>query len=249
MDWNYALAIEKPELCVNGENQIQSMFNAVAPKYDFLNRLLSVGYDRYWRRAAVSEFKSLENKTFLDVATGTADIPLEIVKRHPKPMQIIGIDFSLSMLKVGEKKISNNKLNSDIKLISGAAENIPFKDHSFDGVITSFGVRNFMNAKQGLREMHRILKPNSKIVVLEFSFPKNIILQWLYRYYFEKILPVTGRIISGHKTAYSYLPSSVINFPQGETFKIMLECAGFKNISLKPLTLGIVTLYKGIKNA
>ena len=248
MDWNYPLATEKPEICVNGENRIQSMFNAVAPKYDFLNCLLSVGCDRFWRKAAVNEFKSFGNKTFLDVATGTADIPLEIGKRHPKPMQIVGMDFSLSMLKVGNKKISNNKLNNDIKLIPGAAENIPFKDHSFDGVITSFGVRNFIDAKQGLREMHRILKPNGKIVILEFSFPKNLILQWLYRYYFEKILPVTGRIISGHKTAYSYLPSSVINFPQGEAFKIMLECAGFKYISFKPLTLGIVTLYKAIKN-
>jgi len=243
------LATKKSELCINGENQIQSMFNAVAPKYDFLNRLLSVGCDRFWRKAAVSEFKSLENKTILDVATGTADIPLEIVKRYPKPMQIIGMDFSLSMLKVGNKKISNNKLNNNIKLIPGAAENIPFKDHSFDGVIASFGVRNFMDTKQGLLEMHRILKPNGKIIILEFSFPKNIILEWLYRYYFEKILPITGRIISGHKTAYSYLPSSVVKFPQGETFKKILECVGFKNISLKPLTLGIVTLYKGIKNA
>ena len=243
------MATKKSELCINGENQIQSMFNAVAPKYDFLNRLLSVGCDRFWRKAAVSEFKSLENKTILDVATGTADIPLEIVKRYPKPMQIVGMDFSLSMLKVGNKKISNNKLNNNIKLIPGAAENIPFKDHSFDGVIASFGVRNFMDTKQGLREMHRILKPNGKIIILEFSFPKNIILEWLYRYYFEKILPITGRIISGHKTAYSYLPSSVVKFPQGENFKKILECVGFKNISLKPLTLGIVTLYKGIKNA
>ena len=243
------MATEKPELCINGANQIQAMFNAVAPKYDFLNRLLSVGCDRYWRKAAVSEFQSFGNKAFLDVATGTADIPLEIGKRYPKPTQIVGMDFSLSMLKLGNKKISNNKLSKAIKLIPGSAENIPFKDQSFDGVITSFGVRNFTDAKQGLREMHRILKPNGKIVVLEFSFPKNIILQWLYRYYFEKVLPITGRIISGHKIAYSYLPSSVVNFPQGETFKKMLECSGFKNISLKPLTLGIVTLYKGIKNA
>ena len=243
------MTIEKSELCINGANQVQQMFNAVAPKYDFLNRLLSVGCDRQWRKAAVSEFQSFENKAFLDVATGTADIALEMGKMYPKPMQIVGMDFSLSMLKLGNKKISNNKLSKDIKLIPGSAENIPFKDQSFDGVITSFGVRNFTDAKKGLREMHRILKPNGIIVILEFSFPKNMILQWLYRYYFEKILPITGRIISGHKIAYSYLPSSVVNFPQGETFKKMLECSGFKNISLKPLTLGIVTLYKGIKNA
>ena len=243
------MTTEKPEPLVSGANQIQAMFNAVAPKYDFLNRLLSMGCDRYWRKAAVSEFQSFGNKAFLDVATGTADIPLEIGKRYPKPTQIVGMDFSLSMLKLGNKKISDNKLSKTIKLIPGSAENIPFKDQSFDGVITSFGVRNFTDAKQGLREMHRILKPHGKIVVLEFSFPKNIILQWLYRYYFEKVLPITGRIISGHRIAYSYLPSSVVKFPQGETFKKMLECSGFKNISLKPLTLGIVTLYKGIKNA
>ena len=243
------MTTENKELRINSANQIKAMFNAVAPKYDFLNRLLSVGCDRYWRKAAVSEFQSFGNKAFLDVATGTADIPLEIGKRYPKSTQIVGMDFSLSMLKLGNKKISNNKLSKSITLIPGSAENIPFKDQSFDGVITSFGVRNFTDAKQGLGEMHRILKPNGKIVVLEFSFPKNIILQWLYRYYFEKVLPITGRIISGHKIAYSYLPSSVVNFPQGETFKKMLECSGFKNISLKPLTLGIVTLYKGIKNA
>ena len=107
------MATEKPELCINSANQIQAMFNAVAPKYDFLNRLLSVGCDRYWRKAAVSEFQPFGNKTFLDVATGTADIPLEIGKRYPQPMQIVGMDFSLSMLKLGNKKISNNKLSKD----------------------------------------------------------------------------------------------------------------------------------------
>ena len=241
------MTTENKELRINGANQIKAMFNAVAPKYDFLNRLLSVGFDRHWRKAAVSEFQSFGNKAFLDVATGTADIALEFGKRCPKPSQIVGMDFSLSMLKLGNKKISTNKLCKAITLIPGSAENIPFKDQSFDGVITSFGVRNFTDAKQGLREMHRILKPNGKIVVLEFSFPKNTILQSLYRYYFEKILPITGRVISGHKIAYSYLPSSVVNFPQGETFKKMLECSGFKNVTLKPLTLGVVTLYKGIK--
>ena len=122
------MAIEKSELFTNGANQIQDMFNAVAPKYDFLNRLLSIGFDRYWRKAAVSEFQSFENKAFLDVATGTADIPLEIGKRYPKPTQIVGMDFSLSMLKLGNKKISTNKLSKDIKLIPASAENIPFKD-------------------------------------------------------------------------------------------------------------------------
>jgi demethylmenaquinone methyltransferase/2-methoxy-6-polyprenyl-1,4-benzoquinol methylase len=225
-------------------NQIQAMFNAVAPHYDFLNHLLSAGYDRRWRKLAVNEFDSVANKTFLDVATGTADIAVEMASRQPAPHKIIGMDFSQSMLELGNKKVSGQ----DIKLIPGSAENIPLKDKIFDGVVTAFGVRNFSDPEQGLREMYRVLKPKGKIVVLEFSFPQNGLLQWLYRFYFENILPLTGRIISGHKSAYSYLPASVANFPQGNEFKKMLEDTGFQNVSFKQLTFGIVTLYTGFKN-
>jgi demethylmenaquinone methyltransferase / 2-methoxy-6-polyprenyl-1,4-benzoquinol methylase len=236
--------LEKTVLPLNGTNQIQAMFNDVAPRYDFLNRILSAGYDRRWRKLAVNEFDSVANKTFLDVATGTADITLEIANRQPSSNKIIGMDFSQSMLELGKNKVSG----LDINLIPGSAENLPLKDKAFDGVITAFGVRNFSNAKQGLREMYRVLKPKGKVVVLEFSFPQNGLLQWLYRFYFENILPLTGRIISGHKSAYSYLPASVANFPQGNDFKKMLEEAGFEDVSLKELTLGIVTLYTGKKN-
>ena len=236
--------MEKTAVPLSGANQIQAMFNAVAPRYDFLNRLLSAGNDKRWRKLAVNEFESVANKTYLDVATGTADIALEIASRQPAPNKIIGMDFSQSMLELGNNKVSGQ----DIKLIPGSAEHIPLKDKTFDGVITAFGVRNFSDAEQGLREMHRVLKPNGEIVVLEFSFPQNVLLQWLYRFYFEKILPLTGRIISGHKSAYSYLPASVANFPQGNAFKKMLEESGFENVSFKQLTFGIVTLYTGLKN-
>ena len=242
------MAIEKLLRPNNDVNQIQAMFNAVAPRYDFLNRILSVGYDRYWRKVAVNQLGNINNKSFLDVATGTADIALEIANRDPAALQIIGMDFSQSMLKLGSYKIKKKKLDKEIPLIPASAENIPLKDQTFDGAITAFGVRNFSNAQKGLLEMYRVLKPNGKIVVLEFSFPKHRLLQWLYRLYFEKILPLTGRIISGHKTAYSYLPTSVKNFPQGHAFKQLLENSGFKEVSLKTLTLGIVTLYTGIKN-
>ena len=242
------MAIYKSELPNRDTNQIQAMFNAVAPRYDFLNRVLSVGYDRYWRKVAVNQLGNISNKTFLDVATGTGDIALEIAMRHPSALQVIGMDFSQSMLKLGSNKINEKNLDREIPLIPASAENIPLKDQVFDGAITAFGVRNFSDAQKGLLEMYRVLKPNGKIVVLEFSFPKYRLLQWLYRLYFEKILPLTGRIISGHKTAYSYLPVSVANFPQGEEFKKLLEDSGFKKVSLKTLTLGIVTLYTGIKN-
>jgi demethylmenaquinone methyltransferase / 2-methoxy-6-polyprenyl-1,4-benzoquinol methylase len=234
----------KTTVPLSGANQIQAMFNSVAPRYDFLNRLLSAGYDRRWRKLAVNEFDSVTNKTFLDVATGTADIIMEIASRQPSSNKIIGIDFSQSMLELGNKKVSG----LDIYLIPGSAENIPLKNKTFDGVITAFGVRNFSDAKQGILEMYRVLKPKGKIVVLEFSFPQNGLLQWFYRFYFENILPLTGRIISGHKSAYSYLPASVANFPQGNDFKKMLEESGFEDVSLKELTLGIVTLYTGKKN-
>ncbi len=242
------LAAEKSELPISGANQIQAMFNAVAPRYDFLNRLLSAGYDRYWRKLAVNELGSVGGKTYLDVATGTADIALEIARRNPSPIKIIGMDFSLSMLNLGNKKISSENLIPNIKLIPGSAENIPLKDQTFDGAITAFGVRNFVDAQKGLREMYRVLNSRGKIVVLEFSFPRNGLLQWLYRFYFEKILPLTGRIISGHKSAYTYLPTSVANFPQGKAFSKMLEDSGFENVVLKELTFGIVTLYSGTKN-
>ncbi len=242
------MAINKKELSDNDSNQIQSMFNALAPRYDFLNRVLSVGYDKYWRKVAVNQFGNISNKTILDVATGTADIVLEIARRHPEPLQIIGMDFSQSMLKLGSNKISEKNFKKEIPLIPASAENIPLKDEIFDGAITAFGVRNFSDTQKGLLEMYRVLKPNGKIVVLEFSFPRYTIPQYLYRFYFEKILPLVGRIISGHKTAYSYLPASVSNFPQGEAFKQLLENSGFKRVSLKTLTLGIVTLYTGIKN-
>ncbi len=243
------MTINKIELSAEETNPVQAMFNAVAPRYDLLNRLLSIGVDRHWRKLAVKEFEAIENKKYLDMATGTADIALELAKTHPKTSQVIGIDFSVSMLKLGRQKIFNNSLSKRIKLIPGTAENIPLKDHTFDGVIAAFGVRNFLDAQKGLKEMCRILKPNGRIVVLEFSFPKNWLLNIIYRFYFEKILPFLGRIFSGHKKAYSYLPASVINFPQGEAFSELLECSGFKNVSFKSLTLGIVTIYTGIKNA
>jgi demethylmenaquinone methyltransferase / 2-methoxy-6-polyprenyl-1,4-benzoquinol methylase len=238
------IILKKIAVPLSDANKIQAMFNAVAPRYDLLNHLLSAGYDRRWRKLAVNEFDSVANKTFLDVATGTADISLEIASRQQSFNKIIGMDFSQSMLELGKNKVSG----LDIKLIPGSAENIPLKDKTFDGVITAFGVRNFSDAKQGLREMHRVLKSKGKIVVLEFSFPQNELLKWIYRFYFENILPFTGRIISGHKTAYSYLPASVANFPQGKDFKKMLEESGFEDVSLKELTLGIVTLYTGKKN-
>ena len=228
-------------------NAIQDMFNAVAPSYDFLNRLLSAGCDTYWRKIAVDELEPIANGFFLDVATGTADIALELALR--KQSKIIGVDFSSAMLELGNKKMTARNMQSSVKLFPGAAENLPLKSNSFDGAISAFGARNFADINNAIAEIHRVLKPKGKIVILEFSFPQNGFLQWLYRLYFEKILPLMGRWISGHKNAYSYLPDSVGAFPKGKAFASILKEVGFESVDFKELTFGITTIYTGFKHA
>ncbi len=228
-------------------NPIQDMFNAVAPRYDFLNGLLSAGCDKNWRKVAVDEFEPLVNGIYLDVATGTADIALELALRDAS--RVIGIDFSTTMLELGKNKVEAKNKQSKIQLFPGMAENLPFKNNSFEGAISAFGARNFSNLHAGIREIQRVLKPGGKIVILEFSFPQNGFLQWLYRFYFGKILPVMGRWISGHRNAYSYLPDSVEGFPKGDAFASILKENGFESVNFKELTFGITTVYTGLKNA
>ena len=228
-------------------NVVQDMFNAIAPSYDFLNRVLSAGFDTYWRKIAVDELESIANGLFLDVATGTADIALELALREQS--KIIGVDFSSAMLELGNKKMITRNMQSSIKLFLGAAENLPLKSNSFDGAISAFGARNFADINDAIAEIHRVLKPKGKIVILEFSFPQNSFLQWLYRLYFQKILPLMGRWISGHKNAYSYLPDSVGAFPKGKAFASILKEVGFKSVDFKELTFGIATIYTGFKHA
>jgi demethylmenaquinone methyltransferase / 2-methoxy-6-polyprenyl-1,4-benzoquinol methylase len=163
-------------------NSIQDMFNAVAPKYDFLNALLSAGFDRYWRKITVDELKPLENKLILDVATGTAEIAIELAIRGKT--RVIGIDFSAAMLELGKNKIISRNKHASIKLLPGTAENLPLKSDSFDGTVTAFGARNFYDINHALAEMHRVLKPKGKIVILEFSFPQNNFLKWLLSFIF-----------------------------------------------------------------
>jgi len=232
----------------NRTNPIRDMFNAVAPRYDFLNGLLSVGRDKFWRKLAVDELEPVENRVFLDVATGTADIVLELALREASPSRIIGVDFSTTMLKLGKKKVNTRNRKSSIQLFPGTAEHLPLKNNTFDGAISAFGARNFSNINQGIREIYRVLKPQGKVVILEFSFPQNGLLQWLYRQYFEVVLPILGRLISGHKNAYSYLPDSVAGFPKGDAFAAILRDNGFKSVRFKQLTFGITTIYTGIKH-
>jgi len=226
--------------------QTREMFTSIAPRYDFLNRLLSVGQDKYWRQRAIDLLDPIGNERILDVATGTGDMVIEVAKRNLS-VQIFGIDFSQRMLDLGRIKIARNGYNQAVSLQIGSGECLPFADESFDGVICAFGIRNFADVQLGLREFFRVLKPGGRVVVLEFSIPQNQFLKTAYEWYFNLILPKIGNIISGHSNAYSYLPESVANFPSQKKFIKWIEKIGFKKVSFSELTFGIVSIHRGYK--
>jgi demethylmenaquinone methyltransferase/2-methoxy-6-polyprenyl-1,4-benzoquinol methylase len=224
------------------------MFGAVASKYDFLNRLLSVGRDQYWRKAAVDLLSPQKGERFLDIATGTADIALEIGSRHPSELKVMGVDFSGPMLKLGQKKVLEKRLDNTITLQKGCGQSLPFAGESFHGAISAFGLRNFSDPERALREMHRVLKQKGNAIILEFSHPPNPVLGWIYLFYFHLLLPQVGKIFSRHKSAYNYLPQSVSKFPMRKDLALLMEQSGFQCVTHRDLTFGIVTLYHGIKN-
>ena len=226
--------------------QTRKMFTSIAPRYDFLNRLLSVGQDKYWRQRAIDLLDPMENERILDVATGTGDMVIEVAKRNLS-VRIFGIDFSQRMLDLGRIKIAQRGYNQAVSLQIGSGECLPFADESFDGVICAFGIRNFGDAQLGLREFFRVLKPGGRVVVLEFSIPQNQFLKTAYEWYFNLILPKIGNIISGHLNAYSYLPESVANFPSQKKIIKWIEKIGFKKVSFSELTFGIASIHRGYK--
>ncbi len=222
------------------------MFDGIAPYYDFLNGLLSAGIDTIWRRKTIAKFKSNPPSKLLDVATGTADLAIEAYKQLNSE-EIIGLDISHEMLEIGRKKVNKKSLNQNISLVKGDSENLEFSDGYFGGVTAAFGVRNFGNLEKGLSEMHRVLKPGGKIVILEFSRPRLFPFKQLYNAYFKYILPVIGKLTSKDPKAYAYLYESVQAFPDYEDFDKVLKKIGFKDTEWTPLTLGICTIYQGTK--
>lgn len=216
---------------------ISRMFSAIAPKYDLLNRLLSAGMDKRWRKTAVERLGAKKEGLFLDVATGTCDVALELKRQFPRA-KIIGIDFAHEMLAVGKKKTAGG----GIHLGRGDALSLPFKDGIFDGATCAYGVRNFSSLGDGLKEMMRILKPGGAVSILEFTTPSNAVIRAFYLFYFGKILPLVGRIISGHPEAYTYLPKSVLDFPDRRRLAKIFEESGFIDVMVKPLSFGITDL-------
>lgn len=228
------------------KSQVSTMFDNIAPWYDFLNHFLSLGIDISWRKKAIKRLVEAQPKTLLDVATGTGDVAIE-ASRQLSPEKIFGIDIAKEMLEVGRKKIAQKQLQDEIELLYGDSENIPFADNTFDAVTVAFGVRNFENLEKGMKEMNRVLKPGGKLVVLEFSRPTLFPFKQLYNFYFKNILPLIGRITSKDPKAYSYLYESVQAFPDGKEFVKVMKNTGFQSGTYKPLTLGVCSIYEATK--
>lgn len=228
----------------NEKQHIGQLFDRIAGTYDSLNHVLSLNIDRRWRRKAVRTLSA--NAKLLDVAIGTADLTIEIL-RQQKASHITGIDLSRKMMAIGEQKVAKLGYCNLVTFDYGSAQQMPYADASFDAVTCAYGVRNFANMDEGLHEMHRVLRPGGELMILEFSYPTNPLIRRGYNLYFSHILPFIGNLFSRDKGAYTYLNRSVKDFPYGEAFAEHLRAAGFSGITVTPLTFGITTIYHAKK--
>src|SRR5664279_2395935 len=226
--------------------KIQQMFGTIAPRYDFLNRMLSFGIDRRWRKKAVRLLKYRDVAHILDVATGTGDVALEIARTTPPSVKITGADFCKEMVDLGRIKAAQSPYADRIDFKVAPCEDLPFPNETFDSITIAFGIRNVVDRKLGLAEMWRVLRPGGRMIILEFSTPRSQLFRQLYYFYFRRLLPVVGGLFSRYN-AYKYLPDSVLEFPSQEEFSRMIAEAGFRNIHLHELTFGIATIYVGEK--
>ncbi|HZK08090.1 MAG TPA: bifunctional demethylmenaquinone methyltransferase/2-methoxy-6-polyprenyl-1,4-benzoquinol methylase UbiE [Bacteroidales bacterium] len=227
------------------KEQVQKMFDNIAPSYDLLNHLLSADIDKLWRRRVIKMIRSQPHRHILDLATGTGD--LAIAAAALPDTKVTAVDLSAEMLKFQQKKLQKKNLQEQITLLQGDGEALPFDDDTFDVVMIAFGVRNFEDLPKGLAEMRRVLKKDGLVVILEFSKPRTFPVKQLYQFYFKRILPTVGRWISKDKSAYSYLPDSVGYFPSGTDFTRYLTQAGYTNPAIRTLTLGIASIYSARK--
>ncbi|MEZ4756909.1 MAG: bifunctional demethylmenaquinone methyltransferase/2-methoxy-6-polyprenyl-1,4-benzoquinol methylase UbiE [Flavobacteriales bacterium] len=220
--------------------QVEQMFDAISPRYDLLNRVFSLGIDQGWRRRVIRLLGREPVEHLLDVATGTADLA---ILGSTKAARVTGVDISEGMLAKGREKVDRRGLAQRVVLQRADSAALPFPDATFDAVTVAFGVRNFEELERGLREMLRVLKPNGRLFVLEFSKPQRTPMRQLFRFYFHRVMPVVGRSVSRDSAAYTYLPKSVEAFPEGEAFLQLLRNAGGRECTAEALTGGIATLY------
>lgn len=228
------------------KTQVRQMFDAIAGRYDFMNRFLSLGIDKSWRKKAIAVFKNEKPQHLLDVATGTGDMALQAAKMLQLP-QITGIDISEKMLEIGRQKVAAYKGATQIELLQGDSETINFNSDTFDGVMVAFGVRNFENLEQGLAEIKRVLRPGGRLVVLEFSKPTWGPAKAFYNLYMGRVAPQLAQLFRQNKKAYQYLNDSANAFPDRENFVRILNNTGYSDTSFKPLSLGICCIYTGRK--
>jgi demethylmenaquinone methyltransferase/2-methoxy-6-polyprenyl-1,4-benzoquinol methylase len=228
------------------KEQVAEMFDRIAFRYDFLNTFLSGGIDRYWRKKAIRQLELSAPRNILDVATGTAEMAILMARQSPT-MNITGVDISKGMLDIGRRKIEGLKLDAQVKLMTGDSEALPFPDNHFDAVTVAFGVRNFGNLEKGLAEMLRVLRPGGRLVVLEFSCPRQGGFRQIYEWYMRLVASPIGRMLSRNRQAYQYLNESVAAFPEGRKFQEILDHTGYTGTGLRPLSLGISTIYWGAK--
>lgn len=228
------------------KEQVRNMFNNIAGKYDFLNHFLSLGIDHIWRKQVVRLIKHQYPVQILDIATGTGDLAVAVAKALPDS-KIIGADISENMLEIGKQKMIKKELNQRVIMELGDSENLKYEDGFFDAVTVAFGVRNYEDLDKGLAEMYRVTKSDGQVYILEFSKPTVFPFKQIYNFYFLRILPLFGKTVSKDNNAYTYLPESVQQFPDGRDFLQHLEKAGYINVKQKKLTFGVASIYHGTK--
>ncbi len=235
------------EITGPSRRNVWRMFDLIAPRYDLLNRLLSMRRDVAWRKALIRKLPELSNLHVLDLATGTADVLVAMGNHPDRVSRGMGIDLSGGMLALGQRKLSDRGLKERFPLVRGDAVSLGVADDTFDAVTVAFGIRNVLDVPAALREMHRVLRPGGRALILEFSMPNNAAFRRGYLLYFRHILPRIGAIISGKGYAYRYLNQTVEHFPYGQAFCRLMENAGFTQIQAHPLSFGIATIYQGEK--
>ncbi len=245
------MSLQTSESCKTFVRQVDicGMFDRIAPRYDFLNHLLSFGQDFFWRRKAAKYLNSRRNGKLemLDLATGTGDLLISLFRENPNITKAVGLDISENMLAICQEKINRHKLTEHISLVQADAGAIPFTENSFNVVTIAFGIRNTADTFKTLKEMHRILRPGGISLILEFSLPANRILRKYYLSYLRHFVPLLGRVVSGDDYAYSYFGKTIENFYSADDFCTLMKEAGFLNVQANQLTAGVVCIYRGYK--
>ena len=219
------------------------MFDAIAPRYDFLNHVLSAGIDRRWRRRAIASLRLTGTERVLDLCTGTADLAIAAAVAQPGAAHVVGVDFADAMLRIGQRKGREQRGAAKIALVRGDATRIPVASGSVDGVTIGFGIRNVEQIDEALAEIGRVLAPGGRLAILEFALPPNVVVRAGYRWYSRHVLPRIGRLLSRNDEAYGYLPASIEAFASPEELSNLLRKNGFTRVAATPLTLGVAYLH------